>query len=894
LILATEAALLVYTTQDSLLAHSYISQENGRISAYAVSASQPDVLWIATEKGRIIQWNFKEDIVLGVWGTDATIHHIHAVATGDEPTDILYTIDRGRGWLVTAHQIGIDGDLAKTELATLLNIETPLRSLSVLDQGRTIIVLGFDGFWVGIRTSPRDSRFTEQKYSWREIRTTEAPACFSVRATPGTTATKKSTVNVAIGGIRGCIYMYQDVTRNESPSASSQLHWHREEVGALAWSADGNYLISGGRETVLVLWQLETGSHQFLPHLESPIGSIVVSPTGTSYAIRLADNSVMVMSTSELTPTSNIAGLQSMAFPSLNAPKPKLDTVSSQRRQDAQGKDRVVAVINPRDVSQLLVVVPSSQSEVEDSQHGPAPYLQMYDINNGRQSGRQALTRTNATDTNLAPGGERIREPDVKLVAVTPNGKWMATVEEWAPPLPDVQDITSKDDMDQELNRLYDTKLKIWTWHERDGIWMMNSRIDSPHSVADTSMRILDMVVDPSGSRFATIGADSVVKLWTPRHLTKSGRTIKGEAKESASNTADPSRWWSLDLIIPLENSYEEEPLQVTRPTRAKLAFSADGSVLAAYEYFGTDDAGGLVHFIDPEEGFVTATRSGLYSGPDGIHQLGITSHHLICVGRSTALVWDITNFDLKAEHRLQADNKTTEELSKQAILAESTLKKRKTFQLRPSPQLAIDRASSTFAIATVAEINDVPRSDLHPLLNYKTKLHIFSATDDFRCMHRATLQSLTMAILPVGAISQGTDTIGGSESKGYVILNSAAEVRQVRPDAAGRVKTLPPVIDLEDGANADAAVPVETVPILEMEMDEDEPELADSQAQDVSALLSKDEDDRVVVRPQELAQLFDYSSHAMPSMKDLFTNVRNMFSGRSAESSNRMLVTAA
>jgi len=61
-----------------------------------------------------------------------------------------------------------------------------------------------------------------------------------------------------------------------------------------------------------------------------------------------------------------------------------------------------------------------------------------------------------------------------------------------------------------------------------------------------------------------------------------------------------------------------------------------------------------------------------------------------------------------------------------------------------------------------------------------------------------------------------------------------------------------------------------------------------------VSALLIKDEDDRVVVRPQELAQLFDYSSHAMPSMKDLFSSVRNMFSGRSAEPSSRMLVTAA
>src|ERR1700733_11875966 len=72
----------------------------------------------------------------------------------------------------------------------------------------------------------------------------------------------------------------------------------------------GNYIISGGSETVLVLWQLDTGKQQFLPHMSATIQNIVVSPTGTSYGIQLADNSAMILSTAKLEPTTNISGIQ--------------------------------------------------------------------------------------------------------------------------------------------------------------------------------------------------------------------------------------------------------------------------------------------------------------------------------------------------------------------------------------------------------------------------------------------------------------------------------------------------------------------------------------------------------------------------------------------------------
>ena len=51
-----------------------------------------------------------------------------------------------------------------------------------------------------------------------------------------------------------------------------------------------------------MLWQLDTNLKQFLPHLSAAIESLAVSPKGTLYALRLSDNSVIVLSTAELEP----------------------------------------------------------------------------------------------------------------------------------------------------------------------------------------------------------------------------------------------------------------------------------------------------------------------------------------------------------------------------------------------------------------------------------------------------------------------------------------------------------------------------------------------------------------------------------------------------------------
>ncbi|KAI3985706.1 hypothetical protein MKX01_030620 [Papaver californicum] len=61
------------------------------------------------------------------------------------------------------------------------------------------------------------------------------------------------------------------VRGDDDAESCSTWHWHPSEVKVLSFSSDGAYLYSGGKEGVLVVWQLDTGKKRFLPRIGSPL-----------------------------------------------------------------------------------------------------------------------------------------------------------------------------------------------------------------------------------------------------------------------------------------------------------------------------------------------------------------------------------------------------------------------------------------------------------------------------------------------------------------------------------------------------------------------------------------------------------------------------------------------
>jgi len=78
----------------------------------------------------------------------------------------------------------------------------------------------------------------------------------------------------------------------EKKTQTTTLHWHAHAVSSIAFTPNGAYLLSGGEESVLVIWQLHTGKREFLPRIGSPIKTISVSKVASGeeeYLLGLAD-----------------------------------------------------------------------------------------------------------------------------------------------------------------------------------------------------------------------------------------------------------------------------------------------------------------------------------------------------------------------------------------------------------------------------------------------------------------------------------------------------------------------------------------------------------------------------------------------------------------------------
>ncbi|KAI3496693.1 hypothetical protein L1887_39064 [Cichorium endivia] len=87
-------------------------------------------------------------------------------------------------------------------------------------------------------------------------------------------------------------------------------HWHSAQVKVLFFSSDGAYLYSGGKEGVLVVWQLDTGKKKFLPRIGSPILNYITSPDPSLSSISCADNRIHILKMPSMEILKTISGIK--------------------------------------------------------------------------------------------------------------------------------------------------------------------------------------------------------------------------------------------------------------------------------------------------------------------------------------------------------------------------------------------------------------------------------------------------------------------------------------------------------------------------------------------------------------------------------------------------------
>lgn len=611
----------------------------------------------------------------------------------------------------------------------------------------------------------------------------------------------------------------------------------------------GNYVISGGNETVLVLWQLDTGRQQLLPHLSAAIKNIVVSQKGVSYGIHLDDNSVMVISTAELKPIANVSGLQIPVIQPASPFEPVLPRGTGENRRDVCAP-RVPVTVNVNEPSRLLMAVGEVQ-EIEPTSTSilATPYLQSFDIATGQQTSKQALTRTNVTNKNITPDKSRVSEPLTTHIQTSHDGSWLATVDFWEPPTRDFKQMPIFTfESEEERRRRREVHLKFWQRNSENN-WELVSRIDAPHTVGDDSScagRVLALAADPASQRFATIGEDKSVKIWSPRTRRRDNVVIRGEGGQ-------PLRHWNCIAEIPMGKLDDEAVTEET--LHGCLSFSDDSSLIAAAL---ADTEGGQVALIDTRSGTIRQTLTGVYNGD--IIALALAGPYLV------TLADELRVFDLVEDALVYG-------VQFQPGVASLSFDQRMEMF-----HLAVDRENKVMALALPSRkawMSDTP-FELESLEGVCSEVTVYKL-DSPEPLTIYDVPCAVSAVLP--AVAGPNHTHG--QTPGFIILDTSAHITTVAPKATKMVLAKSTVdLGLDNGNEQDGS----TALIMHDESDEEEGEdMADETMLDAPVLTGAngaaddddDDDGLPVVSKEQLNNLFDVGpAFASLSLEDMFYRV--------------------
>ncbi|KAM3502355.1 hypothetical protein MY10362_004898 [Beauveria mimosiformis] len=660
LILTYNTSIQVFSATDSLLVRRIpvssidASAPQGSkpppIVATRLSKQDTDFVWVACADGRVhrINWTQESKHVDSFQTASSTARAMSIVPSYAQSRSkevvIVAESDKSTRIELVAYEWDLLSTPTSRSLVSLKRQGNGIQLLESTKDGQFLVGAINDRLFLGVSKQP-PAKSEKLQYEFFSFDTPDLITTLDLRAYKRSSKHARSetekVVDVIVGGARGGIYLYHDaIARCQATESGKQtdntihaqkFHWHRKAVHSAKWSRDGNYMISGGSENTLVLWQMDTSKKDFLPHLSGSVENIVVSADGASYVVHLDDNSTMIISTSELKPSVYVSGIQSAAA---NVQTPKDQLVKRVWEVPEQIRQRIPAAIRSNAPSRLHVCVGSGRQSTMSGRFS-APLLQAFDLETFTSISKQALARTHPTDINTTNKGQIIDEPLVTHVEFSGDGKWLASVDDWQPAARDIDNV-SPDLREQFIRERREVYLKFWEVQDDDAVALV-SRVNGPHATS-SSEPVLDLASDPSSTCFATIGGDGLVRLWRPRTRHANGIVAKGASGQDTVS-------WGCAQVIPVGEGYGAGALtdMAESPTpQGKITYSEDGSTIFAA--FGFSDLGS-VYVIDAASGKIVRILEGLWEGK--LHAICTLSPFVVVLS-DILHVYDIVSDELR------------------------------------------------------------------------------------------------------------------------------------------------------------------------------------------------------------------------------------------------------
>jgi NET1-associated nuclear protein 1 (U3 small nucleolar RNA-associated protein 17) len=141
--------------------------------------------------------------------------------------------------------------------------------------GNFLIVIGGHKVYVTRVEREHESASRDKRSDYTKFLSPEPLTCIAIHPTEEWFATGDTK-----GQIRLWHCLQEGVFAGQSREKRVQtttMHWHAHAVSSLTFTPNGAYLLSGGEEAVLVIWQIQSGKKEFVPRVGAPIQSISVS-----------------------------------------------------------------------------------------------------------------------------------------------------------------------------------------------------------------------------------------------------------------------------------------------------------------------------------------------------------------------------------------------------------------------------------------------------------------------------------------------------------------------------------------------------------------------------------------------------------------------------------------
>ncbi|KAJ8468395.1 hypothetical protein ONZ51_g9678 [Trametes cubensis] len=287
----------------------------------------------------------------------------------------------------------------------------------------------------------------------------------------------------ATGDATGCIRLWYCLNESvavktpgvEKTAQTTTLHWHAHAVSSLAFTPNGAYLLSGGEEAVLVIWQLHTGKKEFVPRVGSPIVHIALLNNGgeEEYLLSLADASFVFVRASSLKISRSIARI-------------KLDPAISHDRPSTS----TAIPLAVHSLSSTLILPSSHPSSLQTFSPSTSRLISELEVSPSNRVSRR---------------DEKPLQPSrVERAVLSDSGDWMATV----------------DYREAEESFRAEVYMKIWQWDRKGGFWVLNTRIDRPHGLKKvTGVAFRPRARTQDDLLLATTGEDGHIKTWRIRSV---------------------------------------------------------------------------------------------------------------------------------------------------------------------------------------------------------------------------------------------------------------------------------------------------------------------------------------------------------------------------------------